>query len=271
VSDDESMRSPGWGDAERNLLRSAEVLDVPSDAAQGRARARALLTLGAGAAVAAGAAATAKEAALAGASAHPVAGAGAGLGLGKALLVGALGLCVIAGAVVYGMSLRASPHPQGPERSAAPEANVVVVAEQPPAPQQAEAVALPPALPPRDPLASDTRGSSVAVAARAPTAAPAASASLADQVAALDRVRSLSEAGKGSLALVALDEFDRRYPAGALRQEAAVTRVDVLFKLGRGDEGTALANRFLAAYPASSHAEHVRKLVRNATSPSPVP
>ncbi len=267
MSDDEPMRSPGWGEAERSLLRSAEVLDVPSDAA--RRRARALLTLGAGAAVAAGAAATAKEAALAGASAHPA--AGAGLGLGKALLLGALGVCALAGAVVYGMSLRASPHPQGPERAAAPEAMAVVVAEQAPVPPQAEAVAPPATVAPQAALATETKGSSAAVAARAPTAGPASSASLADQVAALDRARSLSEAGKGSLALVALDDFDRRYPAGALRQEAAVTRIDVLFKLGRGDEGAALANRFLAAYPASSHAEHVRRLVRNAASSSPGP
>jgi hypothetical protein len=251
----ENKEVSGFDDLERDLLRSAELLDVPSEG--GKRRARALMTLGVAAAVTAG-------------ISGPLASkTGLSLSLSplwKSLLLGTVGVTVAAG-TFYAVSSRsrATPPASAPSSVAGGETAIHAAPEPPTpaavpaAPAQEEAVS---ASTPAPPTLSPQVASHASRAA-AP-AAPASSAALADEIAALDHARDLLEGGHAADTLSALADFDRRFPNGALRQEATVTRIEALFKLGRATEGASLVDRFLAAHPASSHAEHLRRLVREA-------
>jgi TolA-binding protein len=90
---------------------------------------------------------------------------------------------------------------------------------------------------------------------------PAREASGADvpaQVALVDRARALVAAGDTSGALRAADEYTKRFPRGALSEEAALLRIEAVY--ARGDRGAvaALARRFRAEYPRSVHADKLQ-------------
>jgi hypothetical protein len=245
MSDDKEVVSSELGELERRLLRSAELLDVPSDEA--KARARNLMTLAAGTAVAASVVR------------H------AGLAKWKLWLLGSFGAVAVVGGLRHAVSLRAHPaHPEG-------TVNAVPVV---PVAQPAAAATVGPPSPPEEKTSIETAPalpvrSSSSVLSRTPaTVAPSPSATLPEQIRMLDRAHDLTEGGGAAQALSVLDDYDRRFPNGALAQEAAVARIEALSKLGRITEATSLANRFLAAHPASSHADHLRKVVRAAGAPS---
>jgi outer membrane protein assembly factor BamD (BamD/ComL family) len=63
-------------------------------------------------------------------------------------------------------------------------------------------------------------------------------------------------------ALSALDDYQHRFPRGLLAPEAAVLRIDALAQRGSMGEARSLAKRFLAAHPASPHADHVRSILK---------
>ena len=69
------------------------------------------------------------------------------------------------------------------------------------------------------------------------------------------------EAGHPLEALEALDSHTGQFASGGLAQEREVLAIDVLVSLGRRDEAKARANRFRAAYPASTHLLHIDSLV----------
>jgi hypothetical protein len=83
---------------------------------------------------------------------------------------------------------------------------------------------------------------------------------LADEIARLDRARSLLAGNRAKPALAALSDYDRAHPRGALRQEAAVLRIDALRRAGDRTRARELAQRFLADNPDSPHAPRVRAL-----------
>jgi hypothetical protein len=62
-------------------------------------------------------------------------------------------------------------------------------------------------------------------------------------------------------ALALTEERRRRFPAGALDQEADVVAIEALLKLGRRDAAAARASRFEARYPGSVHARRLRALI----------
>jgi Outer membrane lipoprotein len=265
VTDDKGLPPSNFDAVERDLLRSAEVLDVPSEGA--KRRARALLTLGTAAAVTLGVS-----------SAGPLAAKTAWTvgrwTLGKGLLVGTVGLLAMAGAF-YAASIRRPPAVP----SAAPIAPPVVALAAPAerslpdtvsaTPLHDEAVS-PPALSASTSVSASPQPGATpplrAARAAVASATSASSAGLADEIAALDRARGLLEGGRTTDALSVLGDYDRRFPRGALRQEVAVTRIEALFKQGQAAEATTLANRFLTDHPASSHAEHLRRLIREAAA-----
>jgi hypothetical protein len=252
----ENREVSGFDDLERDLLRSAELLDVPSEG--GKRRARALMTLGVAATVTASVSGPLASKTGLSLSLSP---------LWKSLLLGTVGVAVAAG-TFFAVSTRSRTSPPASAAPSSVAGGATMAIHTPPEPPMLATV---PAAPGQDPVSASTSApptpsspvASHASRAAAP-AAPASSAALADEIAALDHARDLLEGGHAADTLSALADFDRRFPNGALRQEATVTRIEALFKLGRATEGASLVDRFLAAHPASSHAEHLRRLVREA-------
>jgi hypothetical protein len=77
---------------------------------------------------------------------------------------------------------------------------------------------------------------------------------------ALARVRrALPREAARAIAL--LDDFEQRYPASPLAEEAVVLRIEALNALGRVSEAQTLASRFLRDAPASIYRARVRALM----------
>ena len=270
MSDQTEVDSLDIGQLERRLVRSADLLDVPSE--EGKTRVSSLMTLAVATAVVAGASNGAGHALVA---------------AWKVWVFGTVSVVAVLGGIVF---LRAHVTPAVRTEVAVAPAVGTATAEAPaadtatavtPAVDTATTVAAVRAPSPagtilpsrayRAPIgtspASSTTSSSDPSRAAAPVAS-APSATLAEQIAMLDRARELVEGGRASQALPVLGDFERRFPNGTLAQEATVMRIEALFTLGRTTEAASLANRFLAAHPASSHREHLRRLMREAGLPT---
>lgn len=94
-----------------------------------------------------------------------------------------------------------------------------------------------------------------------PGATNAASGSgdaLAEELAIVRAVNDSLAGGAAEPALARLDDYHRRFPAGALREEAAALRAVALCAAGRED-GASAAAAFLRAHPGSLSAERVRR------------
>lgn len=258
---------------ERALLGSARRDGMSPD----RKRALALaLALGAGAAAATlGAAGTAKAAgAGAGAAAAKVKGT-ATLAALKWILAGVAG-----GALAVGAAGGAARIYESEVASSAPAARGRALGKAAPAPRPVPApsprAVEPPAPPAEAAPAEEPVAATDAVAVAAlPSAAPPAPArapsrptapGLADEIRTLARARAALASGDTAAASRALDEHDRRFPAGALAEEARVLRIDVL---ARRDHAAAVsaARAFVAAHPASPHAPRLRELAGEGSAP----
>jgi hypothetical protein len=246
-------------DLERDVLRSAQVLDVPSDV--GKQRARAILALGA----AGGAVALVSKA-----KPSSFAWKASAWSSWKVGIMGVMGLAAVGSGVVYGTSrhpavVAATPPAASP--APAPSAAVASVSDVPPVSSSDPAAAA------ATPSSSDEAPSGTSVSTATTRAAPSprrvappSVESLADQSAFLGRVQDALDAHRAPAALATLDAFDRSFPNGAMSQEAAVLRVEALYQAGRTSEALALTDRLLAANPSSTHAEHLRTLRAAATS-----
>jgi hypothetical protein len=84
---------------------------------------------------------------------------------------------------------------------------------------------------------------------------------LGEQVALVDQARSALGASDAAGALRLADEYDARFPGGALAQEVTGLRVEALLRLGRRSEATSIGERFVAAHPRSPAAARIRRLL----------
>jgi hypothetical protein len=99
------------------------------------------------------------------------------------------------------------------------------------------------------------------VAAAPPAEAPADVASrLREEAALVQRAERLLDADPGA-ALRLVDERRRRFPTGALDQEAEVVAIDALLRLGRRADAAARARTFEAAHAGSLHARRIKRLM----------
>ncbi|MBZ5715815.1 hypothetical protein [Nannocystis pusilla] len=118
-----------------------------------------------------------------------------------------------------------------------------------------EAGTIPPSLAPAgDPAPGERQA--------APANAPAVHGegdALVHELAAMRAINDSLAAGATAQALARIDEYEGRFPAGALREEAAALRAVALCAGGREREGAAAATEFLRAHPGSLSAERVRK------------
>jgi outer membrane protein assembly factor BamD (BamD/ComL family) len=80
-----------------------------------------------------------------------------------------------------------------------------------------------------------------------------------EQLATVERAERALASGDAPEALRLVDEYDTKFPGGALLHEAAMVRIDALLKLGRPDEAATTADRFLAVHPASPYAAKLRR------------
>jgi hypothetical protein len=246
-----------------DLLRSAELLDVPSEEGKQRVRSLFLGTGAVGLGVAGGAL-----------------GPRAASFLAKKWL-----LLVLLGAAALGglFFLMRARHP-----SAAPLPVPISVAVVPASAEPIAVAVTTTTSVPQDTVqddsprpASSTPAPATALPARSltgaaastgapPSAPPTSSGStLAAEIAALDHARDLVQQGRAADAQRELDDFDRRFPNSTLAQEAAVTRIEALVRAGRNAEATSAGNRFLAGHPDSSHAQRVRDLLRSMPKGTP--
>ncbi len=256
------LLSSGGGEAddfEKKLLGSWEA-EQPSDDA--RSRVLAMVGLGVAAGGAAGAGTIAKVGATAGGSIAPKAGAIGAAALAKWLVIGAVGAATAGATFVYARHAQhASPAPAvtsqavaGP-MAAPPAATVTVrtgdVATAPATQEPARATGTSPQR--RTPGAErSTRPSDPA---------------LGEQVSAVDRARRALADGDAAGALRQLDDYESRFPRGALVEEAEVLRVESLLAQGDKSGAARVGGRFLAAHPDSPHAARVRTLPGQGSGP----
>jgi hypothetical protein len=99
-----------------------------------------------------------------------------------------------------------------------------------------------------------------AVETPAPVSPPDAASRLREE-AQLVRSAERLLASDPSRALALTEERRRRFPGGALDQEADVVAIEALLKLGRRDAAAARASRFEASHPGSVHARRLRALI----------
>jgi hypothetical protein len=259
------MRDDGAGQLSRDalsILDAGRDLDGPGDLARARVRRALLAKIAAGSvtALAASTAAAGSTTAAGGAmSSGSVAAGGAGTltaavaaPLAKLLVPLAV---VIAGGVGGTIAWQA-------QRDSAVRAPAAAVAAAPVrAPVMAPVVepAPAPTLAPAPVTAPRER-----IVHRAHVAAPVREAvpanRLAEETALLAASNAELRSGDARGALVLLNDYDRRYPSGVLREEVLATRVIARCQLGPEPDATArrAADAFLTRHPASPLAPRVR-------------
>jgi hypothetical protein len=195
---------------------------------------------------------------------------GATLGLGaKSATAGKLTLLVVAkwvgggllaGAITAGALEQAS----SPRRSVSAKSDYPPVAEAPLARPRvgkplavaaAEEIPAPPPVLPSQPKPSPP--------------AEVAEPNVTDEVRSLDRARAELGRGQPVQAVAALDLYERQFPAGVLRPEADLVRLQAFARLGDKSTVAARARAFLAKYPSSPHAPQVRALLGQAEPSRP--
>ncbi len=102
-----------------------------------------------------------------------------------------------------------------------------------------------------------------------PSAAPSVErlGTLGAELEILRRAQEALRADDGERSLALLDELHARYPDGLLREEQAAGRVLALCAAGRPSEARSEAQRFLATWPRSLHAERVRGVCASSAPP----
>ncbi|AKU93851.1 hypothetical protein AKJ09_00515 [Labilithrix luteola] len=114
--------------------------------------------------------------------------------------------------------------------------------------------------PSAEPTTASTRSS--LEAATAPEAAsPRPLNSIAEQIRLVDSARRHVAAHEGREALAVLDDYARRFPGGALDEEATALRVEALDRAGDHAAAVALGRRFMSANPNSAYASRVALVI----------
>lgn len=109
------------------------------------------------------------------------------------------------------------------------------------------------------PAAPAAPAAPVAPAAPAPSASAASESSdLHLEIIALDGVHRAIEAGRPRDALASLDEYKKRFPAGKLREEATVLRIEALHAGGDQQAAERLAERLFRDSPNTPYAARIR-------------
>jgi hypothetical protein len=198
------------------------------------------------------------------AAAHPAVASGAWIGKWIRIAMATVTAGALGTILVLSRHETAAPAPVPPATTATAEV-VPTVAQAGPVPATAD--------PPTVDVGSLPRAPSARPTATLPTASARAAGSdtpsLSSELAALEDARASLNAGKARDALAKLDAYDREFPAGHLRDEATVLRVEALIRSGDPASAQALAESFLAASPSSPYGTRVRSLLGAQGTESP--
>ncbi len=172
-----------------------------------------------------------------------------------------VGLCALVGAAIWVATRSSRPGRATP---------AAITAPAPPLAPARPLESAPTPAPSTGPVPPPSAAPITASAPPPPRAVPAAPAidtasGLAEEVAAIDAARATLDRGDAAGSLGQLDAYQRRFPRGTLRQEAAVMRIDALLRAGDRRAARALADRLLAAGPGP-YAERIRSLREAAMS-----
>jgi hypothetical protein len=218
-----------------------------------RSRVRAMLS----AALATGTVSAVAQATLVGASAGTVKLAGGSTAVLGGLKASALGASVVGwfvtgatlGAAVALSShyaLRQSAAPREVARSEAPQPRVLT-----------RPAVLPPERPSSAPMPSPLPAQTTTAARTGP--AVVEPATLAEETRLLDQTQVALRSGNPERALDLVAEYQRRFGAGALREEALAARVIALCRAGRWEAGRLAAAQFSEEFPGSPLWPRVRR------------
>jgi len=97
--------------------------------------------------------------------------------------------------------------------------------------------------------------------ASATTVDDSADLNLSPELVCLDLARRAIAAREPARALDILDDYDTRFPEGALRSEATMLRIEALIAAGRRPDAARLGAAVLASAPDSPYAARVRSLI----------
>lgn len=198
----------------------------------------------------------------------PSAAVVASAGAAKLAITGIVAVGAVAAVAVVGFGVGRAPSP-----SSAPPRPIPAVVEkfEARAPEPLEDTALPllidevaaPAPSPPSRRRHHTRPAPASPVADAPPEAPSDAASrLREEAALVQRAERLLDADPAA-ALRLTEERRRRFPTGALDQEAEVVAIDALLRLGRRADATTRARTFEAAHAGSLHARRIKRLMGN--------
>ncbi|MBN9159946.1 MAG: hypothetical protein BGO98_18200 [Myxococcales bacterium 68-20] len=143
------------------------------------------------------------------------------------------------------------------------------IVEPPPAP-----VAEPPSMPSMPSMhvgaLREARSERAPIAKPNPVAEPGAgpkggTGDLRLEIAALDGVRRATEGGRPRDALTLLDDYAARFPAGKLREEALVLRIEALHASGDEAGAQRLAQQLLRSSPNTPYAARVQSALAKAS------
>lgn len=187
----------------------------------------------------------------------------AALGIGLAVTTvsatargGTIAKVIAAGVVVAALGGGVAIATREPPRMREP-----VIVPTAPASTAATASAAPAEAPVQDPDPVASEAAPVTVPARTPPATTAKKqGDLAREVRSLDAVRG----ARGAAALRELDRHDREFPRGALREEAAMLRVEALSEIGEEAAARRLARTLLDKDPSGPHARRLRSILGEA-------
>ena len=251
-------------DFERDLLASGPA-DAPSAERKAANRARIMRAAGLATAAAAVTTTTASSA-----------GAAKGLGVAKIvalIAVGVSGAGVVAG-VVHSATRDEAPSASASASAAplrAPLAAREAASAPPPPTAVPEPVPVPVPVPvvtsaPAPPASSSSSASVRPITAHAPVVSASSAIApptdpLALETSLLEAARTCAARGDLACATAKLADHEKRFPHGALGDEAALLRIEVAHQRGDAATARALAERFLVSHPSGSYARRARAIL----------
>jgi hypothetical protein len=241
----------------QSILEAGRDLDGAGDLEKARVRRALFAKIAAGGAVLAATSTAAAESGAiaggttAGTAAATTSSAGTFAAVATPLAKILIPLAIVTGGAAGGFVAWRAQRAMGPTPVVAPSSPAVAAS---PAPVVVPAA---PAIAPPAPTLRPAHRARVAPAART-EAAVAPVNHLAEETALLASANAELRGGDARRALALLDDYDRRYPAGVLREEVLATRVIARCQQSPDRAARRAAETFLARHPASPLASRVR-------------
>jgi hypothetical protein len=247
----------------QSILEAGRDLDGAGDLEKARVRRALFAKIAAGGAVLAATSTAAAESGViasgttAAATTTAATGGGTFAAVATPLAKILIPLAIVTGGAAGGFVAWRAQRAMTPAPVVAPSVTTTPAVAAPPAAVVPAAPAIAPAIEPPAPASRPAHRARVAPAAHT-EAAVAPVNHLAEETALLASANAELRRGDARRALALLDDYDRRYPAGVLREEVLATRVIARCQQSPDRAARRAAEAFLARHPASPLASRVR-------------